>query len=507
MFYVITTAVTSYTVTDKIDFEKDCKVQLNVYDTTVAEVFAYPQANVIPEISSCQAKFVASPSDRKLKIYIHEFTLGGGACGHKINIYDGDPYMKDPKWELGCNINFPRFIVSATNEIIISFVKPSVDTSQLYSFNIKITTDQDEAKLYFKPREMPALYRILHHRERRESANIPSYTAPLTGSVGGGGGGLTSGAIAGIAVGAVVGAVIIIAICIYALWRFMRKSEEKRRYGHTEPPPVFVTNNSSNVNGILKYPSSTGSTRSKTTNKSRGGIDNDAFSNMSETTTNDFRYDKVGSYSRRSGERYKNDYGHQNEAFSNDADEEKGHISLADLSQRGGRTANGDYPLARRNYGDESKTESSFNTGTETRTYSESSSRDGSNSVSMNPGGHYKKHERAGSIRKNRSRSQSMTSNKSSDHSGRPRSNSADRSEKDSQARSHQSSSSHRSHQSHSHSHSHGHGHSHGHRSHNSSHRDSSRSSRRKKQRPPDPYLPIYNEAMTSAKNKKKQHY
>lgn len=65
--------------------------------------------------------------------------------------------------------------------------------------------------------------------------------APITGSAGPSGGGLTSGAIAGIAIGCVVGAVIIIAICIYALWRFMRKSEERRRYGDTEPPPVYVT--------------------------------------------------------------------------------------------------------------------------------------------------------------------------------------------------------------------------------------------------------------------------
>lgn len=66
--------------------------------------------------------------------------------------------------------------------------------------------------------------------------------AELTGDAGGSsGGGLTSGAIAGIAVGGVVGAVIIIAICIYALWKFMRQSEEKRRYGSREPPPVFVT--------------------------------------------------------------------------------------------------------------------------------------------------------------------------------------------------------------------------------------------------------------------------
>lgn len=87
----------SFSVTDTIDFEKDCKVQLKVYDSTIAEVFAKPRAGTIPEIASCEAKFIASPSDRKLKIYIHEFNLGGGACGHKLKIYDGDPHQNDPK--------------------------------------------------------------------------------------------------------------------------------------------------------------------------------------------------------------------------------------------------------------------------------------------------------------------------------------------------------------------------------------------------------------------------
>lgn len=260
---------------------------------------------------------------------------------------------------------------------------------------------------------------------------------------------------------------------------------------------------SHNINGILKHPGSAGSTRSKSTNRSRGGVDNKAFSDISDTPNGDFRYDNRGSYSRRSGDRLKNDYGHQNEGFKNDdsydvdrrtsykmANGDRGHISLADLSRDGGRTANGDYPLGRRRYGDESRTESSFNTETETsRTYSESS-QDGSNSISMNPGGHYRKHERQGSIRKSRSRSQSMTSSKSG-NSTRPRSNSADRA---SQQRSQQSS----SHGSH-------HG---GHKSHNHPpHRGSSRGSRRKKQKPPEPYLPIFDEAMKSAKNKKKQSY
>lgn len=525
--------ITCYQVTDQIDFERDCQTQRQVSDSSIVEVFAYPRAGVIPEISVCSAKFVAYPPDRKLRIYINEFFLGPGACGHKLKIYDGDPFQTDPKWELTCGAVLTTY-TSATNQIILSFTKPSVDSSQLYKFNIKITTDRDDSTLYFDALKTPSnehfdalkipANHALQHRKRRESANIPSYTAPSTGTAAASGGGLTSGAIAGIAVGCVVGAVIIIAICIYALWRMLRKAEEKKRYGANEPPPVFVTSTSSNVNGILKHPGSTGSTRSKGT-KSRG-FDNDAFSDISESKNSKYsekqvddrnanskyngkpegnhsnRYDEEmgrGSYSRRGRDKSEHDVGHQNPSYMDDendqgdktdrygdkpqrlrqsykeANEEKQHISLADLA-KGDSRAN--VSIKPRKYGDESsRTESSFQTDTTNRTYSDSQdSKD--ESVSHNPGGRFRRNTREGSIRRSRSRSKSMTSSVSGQtRRTNQRSSSADRAEQARQQGSHRQ---------HHHHH----------------HKGSSGSSRRKKQKPPDPYLPIFAET----KKIKKKH-
>ncbi|XP_076101724.1 uncharacterized protein LOC143071351 isoform X2 [Mytilus galloprovincialis] len=210
LLYLFISSVTCYDVTNSIDFEGNgCNTQLMVGDNTIAEVIATPQAGVLPDSSKCEAKFQAIPADRKLKIYIKDFFMGPGACGHKLKIYDGVEFVsQDPKWEFSCNTEIQDVYTSSTNQVIIAFTKPSVDTSQLYRFKIHLTTDR---------------------------------AAPLTGGAGeSGGGGITSGAIAGIAVGGVVGVVIIIAICIYLLWKFMRQAEEKKRYVAEPPPAISV---------------------------------------------------------------------------------------------------------------------------------------------------------------------------------------------------------------------------------------------------------------------------
>ncbi|XP_052067444.1 splicing regulatory glutamine/lysine-rich protein 1-like isoform X2 [Mytilus californianus] len=211
LLFLFISPVTCYDVTNSIDFEgSGCNTQLMVGDNTIAEVIATPQAGVLPDSSKCEAKFQAIPADRKLKIYIQDFFMGPGACGHKLKIYDGVEFVsQDPKWEFSCNTEIQDVYTSSTNQVIIAFTKPSVDTSQLYRFKIHLTTDR---------------------------------AAPLTGGAGGdgGGGGITSGAIAGIAVGCVVGVVIIIAICIYLLWKFMRQAEEKKRYVAEPPPAISV---------------------------------------------------------------------------------------------------------------------------------------------------------------------------------------------------------------------------------------------------------------------------
>ncbi|XP_076101716.1 uncharacterized protein LOC143071351 isoform X1 [Mytilus galloprovincialis] len=248
LLYLFISSVTCYDVTNSIDFEGNgCNTQLMVGDNTIAEVIATPQAGVLPDSSKCEAKFQAIPADRKLKIYIKDFFMGPGACGHKLKIYDGVEFVsQDPKWEFSCNTEIQDVYTSSTNQVIIAFTKPSVDTSQLYRFKIHLTTDREEPYLFFEALNKPdkALNlpdTILQHRKRRETVNQPSYTAPLTGGAGeSGGGGITSGAIAGIAVGGVVGVVIIIAICIYLLWKFMRQAEEKKRYVAEPPPAISV---------------------------------------------------------------------------------------------------------------------------------------------------------------------------------------------------------------------------------------------------------------------------
>ncbi|XP_063439719.1 uncharacterized protein DDB_G0283697-like isoform X2 [Mytilus trossulus] len=209
LLYLFISSVTCYDVTNSIDFEGNgCNTQLMVGDNTIAEVIATPQAGVLPDSSKCEAKFQAIPADRKLKIYMKDFFMGPGACGHKLKIYDGVEFVsQDPKWEFSCNTEIQDVYTSSTNQVIIAFTKPSVDTSQLYRFKIHLTTDR---------------------------------AAPLGSAGDAGDGGITSGAIAGIAVGAVVGVVIIIAICIYLLWKFMRQAEEKKRYVAEPPPAISV---------------------------------------------------------------------------------------------------------------------------------------------------------------------------------------------------------------------------------------------------------------------------
>lgn len=259
------------------------------------------------------------------------------------------------------------------------------------------------------------------------------------------------------------------------------------------------------MNGILKHPGSGGSVRSKST-KSHG-FDNDAFSDTSETRNsrfnekpigdrNDKRYDEEsgrGSYSRRGRDKPNHDHGHQNQSYMDD-DGYNRYDDRSPRSRQSYKEATGDrqhmnlsevtFGGRGRKYGDESsRTESSFQTDTTNRTYSDSS-RDGDGSVSLNPTGskRYRRNEREGSIR--RSRSRSMTSSQSAQTKRSQRSSSADRAEQTSQQGSHHGNQQRPQH----------------HNNHHHHHRGSSGSSRRKKQKPPDPYLPIFAETKKSKK-------
>lgn len=193
-------AVVNYAIADSFNVDMEntgvCTMTTSVLvrPQDVYNIYAQPPLDGRGTRDRCTVKFVGEGGQR-FKLYVRDLQFG--ECQIFVKVYDGDMFLNQARYKLGCNSGQNTYLESYNSDIAISLEKPdSASTNYKFYMRLALVNGPDVGG---------------------ESLAQSQSVEPT----------LTAGALAGVIIAGVLVALVLVAVGIYCLIVYRRKKEEK----------------------------------------------------------------------------------------------------------------------------------------------------------------------------------------------------------------------------------------------------------------------------------------